>query len=128
MISGISRLRRSLHFATIATIPPQRLNGEPNANGFHLIDSTTRFVFVLIFLFYGLQFLDIPSVTNTPPKIGSNLGMSRRKAILYHTNWANYGRDFQVKDIPLDGITDIAYAFFNLKDAGNGRWVIVSGD
>jgi chitinase len=54
--------------------------------------------------------------------------MHRKKAILYHTNWANYGRNFQVKDIPVQGITDIAYAFFNLKDSGNGQWVITSGD
>jgi chitinase len=54
--------------------------------------------------------------------------MHRKKAILYHTNWANYGRNFQVKDIPVEGITDIAYAFFNLKDSGNGQYVITSGD
>jgi len=54
--------------------------------------------------------------------------MHEHKAILYHTNWANYGRNFQVKDIPIQGVTDIAYAFFNLRDAGNGNWEIVSGD
>jgi len=51
-----------------------------------------------------------------------------RKWILYHTNWANYGRNFQVKDIPLKALSDIAYAFFNIKDSGNGNWVITSGD
>lgn len=33
-----------------------------------------------------------------------------------------------MKDIPVEGITDIAYAFFNLKDSGNGQYVITSGD
>ena len=51
-----------------------------------------------------------------------------KKSILYHTNWANYGRNFQVKDIPIQGVSDIAYAFFNIKDSGNGDWVIASGD
>ena len=54
--------------------------------------------------------------------------MSNKKSILYHPNYVNYARDFQVKDIPLEGVTDIAYAFFNIKDSGNGRWVIESGD
>jgi hypothetical protein len=58
----------------------------------------------------------------------SAFGMHQYKAILYHTNWANYGRNFQVKDIPIKGVTDIAYAFFDLRDAGNGDWEIVSGD
>src|SRR2546423_12953533 len=51
------------------------------------------------------------------------------KVILYHTNWANYGRNFQVKDIPIRAVTDIAYAFFNLASPDNGEtWQIVSGD
>jgi len=50
------------------------------------------------------------------------------KAILYHTNWANYGRNFQVKDIPIQAVTDIAYAFFNIQDSGGGNYVIASGD
>ena len=54
--------------------------------------------------------------------------MPGKKSILYHANYVNYGRDFQVKDIPIQGVTDIAYAFFNLKDSGGGKWVIASGD
>lgn len=54
--------------------------------------------------------------------------MSSKKSILYHTNWANYARNFQVKDIPIQGVTDIAYAFFNIQDSGGGNYVIVSGD
>jgi chitinase len=52
--------------------------------------------------------------TNTP---------TGKRAIYYHTNWAGYGRNFQVKDIPPD-VTDIAYAFYNLDNNGN----VISGD
>jgi chitinase len=54
--------------------------------------------------------------------------MSGKKVILYHTNWANYARNFQVKDIAIQGVSDIAYAFFNLQDSGGGNYVIASGD
>lgn len=47
---------------------------------------------------------------------------------MYHANWANYGRNFQVKDIAIELVSDIAYAFFNINDSGNGNWVIASGD
>ena len=52
----------------------------------------------------------------------------RKKAILYHTNWANYASNFQVKDIRIQAVDDIAYAFFNIKDSGNGNWIVASGD
>lgn len=51
-----------------------------------------------------------------------------KKCILYHANYVNYKRNFQVKDIPIQGVTDIAYAFFNIQDSGGGNYVIVSGD
>ena len=54
--------------------------------------------------------------------------MGRKKCILYHTNWANYGRNFQVKDIPIQGVSDIAYAFFDVSDSGGGNYVIKSAD
>ena len=54
--------------------------------------------------------------------------MASKKCILYHLNSVNYSRNFQVKDIPIKGVTDIAYAFFNLKDNGGGNYVITSGD
>ena len=47
-----------------------------------------------------------------------------KRAIYYHTTWANYGRNYQVKDLPIDYISDIAYAFYNLDP--NGK--IFSGD
>jgi chitinase len=46
-----------------------------------------------------------------------------KRSIYYHTNWAGYNRNFQVKDIP-DYVTDIAYAFYNLDSNGN----LISGD
>jgi chitinase len=46
-----------------------------------------------------------------------------KRAIYYHTNWACYGRNYQVKDIPQD-VVDIAYAFYNLDSLGN----VISGD
>lgn len=50
-----------------------------------------------------------------------------KTVLMYHANWVNYGRNFQVKDLPIDYIPDIAYAFFNLKNGPNG-WEIVTGD
>jgi GH18 family chitinase len=76
-------------------------------------------------VFYGLEQLRITSQNDRLGIIGDRMG---KRAILYHTNWANYGRNFQVKDIPIKGVTDIAYAFFNMKDNGGGNWVITSGD
>ncbi|KAI8589442.1 glycoside hydrolase [Geranomyces variabilis] len=40
---------------------------------------------------------------------------SGKKLILYHTNWACYARNFQIKDIPIQYVSDINYAFFDLK-------------
>lgn len=44
--------------------------------------------------------------------------------ILYHTNWSTYGRNFQVKDLPIDFIPNLAYAFADLRPNGE----IVLGD
>ena|SRR5437667_1406837 len=54
--------------------------------------------------------------------------MGDKKCILYHADWVNYARNFQVKDIPIEKVTDIAYAFFNLQDSGKGAWIITPGD
>jgi len=56
------------------------------------------------------------------------MSTNQKKCILYHGNYVNYARNFQVKDIPIQGVTDIAYAFFNLQDSGGGNYVITSGD
>lgn len=37
----------------------------------------------------------------------------------YHTNWSNYAaRNFQVKDLPIDYMHTVAYAFFDCKEDG----------
>lgn len=50
------------------------------------------------------------------------------EVVVYHTNWSTYGRNFQVKDLPMDAITTLSYAFFNLSEVRPGEWEIVSGD
>ena len=57
-----------------------------------------------------------PAAQYVPPK--------GKRAIYYHTSWSNYGRNFQVKDLPIDYITDVAYAFFNVGTDGK----VFSGD
>jgi GH18 family chitinase len=54
----------------------------------------------------------------------------RYKSIVYHADWANYARNFQVANLAasLPGITDVAYAFFNIQDSGGGNYVIIPGD
>lgn len=47
-----------------------------------------------------------------------------KHAIYYHTSWACYGRNFHVKDLPIDNLTDVAYAFFNVGPDGK----VFSGD
>ena len=52
-----------------------------------------------------------------------------KKLILYHTNWATYGRGFQVTDLPLaSGHFDINYAFLDLKQNSHGFYVPVFSD
>lgn len=51
-----------------------------------------------------------------------------KEIIVYHTNWSTYGRNYQVKDIPIDRVTTIAYSFVNLAQKTPGKWEIVSGD
>jgi len=91
--------------------------------------SFAAFIAIVTSLSYSIVFIQSPSqfkIPSTPayPEMGP------KKSIVYHTNWANYGRNFQVKDLQpsIAGITDIAYAFFNIKDSGNGNYVIESGD
>jgi chitinase len=47
-----------------------------------------------------------------------------KHVVVYETNWSIYGRGYFVKDIPIDAISDVAYAFFNLGPDGK----IFSGD
>ncbi|KAJ3391261.1 hypothetical protein HDU92_009121 [Lobulomyces angularis] len=42
---------------------------------------------------------------------------ARKKLIVYHTNWSMYGRNYHVSNLPIDKITDINYAFLDLKQS-----------
>ncbi|KAJ3172828.1 hypothetical protein HK101_011124 [Irineochytrium annulatum] len=53
---------------------------------------------------------------------------SGKKLILYHTNWACYGRNYQIKDIPINFVSDINYAFFDLRPNASGHLVPTSPD
>jgi chitinase len=55
------------------------------------------------------------------PYIKSKTG---KHAVYYHTSWSMYGRNFQVKDLPIDKLTDISYAFMNVDETGK----VFSGD
>jgi chitinase len=46
----------------------------------------------------------------------------------YYTAWSMYGRNHHVKDLPIDSIPEIAYAFFDLKKNPSGYYVPVLGD
>lgn len=54
-----------------------------------------------------------PAPHHTPP--------TGKRAIYYHTSWSMYDRDYQVRDLPIDDITDIAYAFYNVDSDGTVR-------
>jgi chitinase len=43
---------------------------------------------------------------------------SGKRAVYYYTNWSAYGRNYMVSDLPIDKITDISYAFFNIDATG----------
>jgi chitinase len=53
---------------------------------------------------------------------------SDKKLIVYHTNWSTYGRNYQVKDIPTEYISDINYAFYDLRQNTNGNYIPTTGD
>lgn len=47
-----------------------------------------------------------------------------KQAIFYHTSWSCYDRKYFVANLPIDKLTDIAYAFFNVDETGR----VFSGD
>ncbi|KAI9205685.1 glycoside hydrolase [Polychytrium aggregatum] len=54
---------------------------------------------------------------------------SGKKLIVYHTAWSGYDRKFQVKDLPINYISDINYGFWNLvRDPKSGYYGIATGD
>jgi chitinase len=50
------------------------------------------------------------------------------KIIQYHTSWSNYDRNYQVADLAIDNIDEIAYAFFDLRQNPQGFYVPTTGD
>jgi len=51
-----------------------------------------------------------------------------KKLTIFHTDWSTYARNFQVADLPVNSISEIVYAFYNLADSGGGNYTIISGD
>lgn len=51
-----------------------------------------------------------------------------KRAVYYYTSWSIYARKYFVKDIPIDYITDLVYAFYNIVKKDEDIWVIESGD
>ena len=49
---------------------------------------------------------------------------TQKAAVYFHTSWACYDRKFYPKNLPIDKLTDIAYAFFNVDATGR----VFSGD
>ena len=47
-----------------------------------------------------------------------------KQSIIFHTSWGIYDRKFYPKSLPIDKLTDIAYAFFNVDATGR----VFSGD
>lgn len=56
--------------------------------------------------------------------------MTGKKNLVYFPSWAIYGRNYQVADIPIDTVTDLAYAFFNIAEQPGkpGMYAAVMGD
>jgi len=52
------------------------------------------------------------------------------RSIVYYADYSIYARNFTAVDLEpfLTGVTDIAYAFFNIQDSGGGNYVIIAGD
>lgn len=62
------------------------------------------------------------------PPIAQYSWPSRKKLIVYHASWRTYS-NFNVKDIPIDNISDINYAFYKLQqDPQSGFYVPVTRD
>jgi len=59
--------------------------------------------------------------------MNNTLYNNNTKFILFESNWACYERNFQIADIPIDYIPEIAYAFFNIAQGSSG-WEVVLSD
>ena len=67
-------------------------------------------------LFYLVNVRELPrQLREGISEMTTNSGY--KKCIVYHTDWANYARNFQVTNLAtfMGGITDVCYAFMNLQ-------------
>ncbi|KAH6598616.1 hypothetical protein BASA50_003652 [Batrachochytrium salamandrivorans] len=67
-------------------------------------------------------------MSNPPSAAQVSYGVTGKKLILYHTNWATYDRKFQVRDLPINYISDINYAFIDLVKGPSGFYVPTLSD
>jgi chitinase len=58
----------------------------------------------------------------------SKMAEQKFNVCYYYTAWSMYGRNHHVKDLEIDSIPEIAYAFFNLKKNNAGYYIPVMGD
>ncbi|KAI8819068.1 glycoside hydrolase [Chytriomyces cf. hyalinus JEL632] len=54
--------------------------------------------------------------------------MEGKRLIQYHANWVGYGRKFDVKDLPIDHISDINYSFWDLRENRDGLLIPTCAD
>jgi len=86
-------------------------------------NSFLRSKFFLFFFQNCHSSLSVSSaIMASPPPFAST--PTGKHFIVYHTSWSNYGRNYQVKDLSIDNISDVAYAFFNV----NASQGVFSGD
>jgi hypothetical protein len=83
---------------------------------------TKRIRIVLAFVVLSLLYT-LTHVCELPHRLrGAIPGMATvptgyKKCIVYHADWVNYARNFQVSNLAtfMGGISDVCYAFFNLQ-------------
>ncbi|KAK2729014.1 endochitinase [Colletotrichum kahawae] len=57
-------------------------------------------------------------LTEASPVNLTTRGLNGYTNAVYFTNWAIYGRNYQPQDLPASQITNVLYAFMNLRDTG----------
>ncbi|KAF4925916.1 Chitinase 1 [Colletotrichum fructicola] len=57
-------------------------------------------------------------LTEASPVNLTTRGLNGYTNAVYFTNWAIYGRKYQPQDLPASQITNVLYAFMNLRDTG----------
>ncbi|KAF6808826.1 glycosyl hydrolase family 18 [Colletotrichum sojae] len=71
----------------------------------------------------GITFTSIFTSEASPVNM-STQGLAGLTNAVYFTNWAIYGRNYQPQDLPASQITNVLYAFMNVRPSGE----IYSGD